>query len=83
MTDDPKSNPPQQVGCSVVNLAVPLFAALGIILGWQVGSRAGIGYGVLGGVVGLVLAMPLMGLTLTLLVGVLFLVEWLRGGKLW
>jgi hypothetical protein len=73
------SDTPQQSGCGVVNLILPLFMLGGAVLGWNVGSRFGLGFGLLGVPIGIVLSILAMGLTLTAILGVAYLLDRVKG----
>jgi hypothetical protein len=73
------SDTPQQSGCGIVNLILPLFMLGGAVLGWNVGVRFGLGFGLIGVPIGLVLSIPAMGLTLTAILGVAYLIDRVMG----
>jgi hypothetical protein len=70
------SGAPQQHGCSLPNLLLPLVLAGGGYAGWTLGSGYGISVGLLGAAAGAVLAIPTFALTLLVVLGPLFLWEW-------
>lgn len=78
MSNDPTAY--QRNGCGIMNIILPVAMAVGAVLGGCVGLNYGTVFGVLGGVVGFFLAIPACGLILTAILGMLVLLDWLRGG---
>jgi hypothetical protein len=77
------SNPEQPPGqaCGIVNLLIPVFLAGGAVTGWVVGHAYGIVWGVLGAVVGFFLGIPLLGVFVTILLGMAAVADWFIGRR--
>jgi hypothetical protein len=65
----------------LAHLLLPLFLVGGAALGWHVGAPFGTAFGLIGIVIGGILGIPALGLALTALVGVAYLIERLHGGR--
>jgi hypothetical protein len=73
---------PQQQGCSLPNLLLPLVLAGGGYAGWTLSSPHGVVVGLLGAAAGAVLAIPAFALALLCVLGPLFLREqWTRRSR--
>jgi hypothetical protein len=69
------NEPPQQSGCGIVNLLLPVFLVAGAVLGGNLASPYGWLWGVLGSAAGVFLSVPATGVILRCVLGIAALLD--------